>query len=80
MPHFIPPDCQNLLRGMIEVDATKRLTVSSIKKLDENKPITVTIMTVFICFYLLLAFGYFFWFKLGLLVQLEGTLHGTMIF
>ncbi|KAG7261186.1 hypothetical protein CRUP_038296 [Coryphaenoides rupestris] len=26
MPHFIPPDCQNLLRGMIEVDATKRLT------------------------------------------------------
>uniref|UniRef100_A0A3B5APJ9 Serine/threonine-protein kinase BRSK2-like n=1 Tax=Stegastes partitus TaxID=144197 RepID=A0A3B5APJ9_9TELE len=28
MPHFIPPDCQNLLRGMIEVDATKRLTVS----------------------------------------------------
>uniref|UniRef100_A0AAY4CYS2 Protein kinase domain-containing protein n=1 Tax=Denticeps clupeoides TaxID=299321 RepID=A0AAY4CYS2_9TELE len=29
MPHFIPPDCQNLLRGMIEVDATKRLTVSA---------------------------------------------------
>uniref|UniRef100_A0A672L8L0 BR serine/threonine kinase 2 n=1 Tax=Sinocyclocheilus grahami TaxID=75366 RepID=A0A672L8L0_SINGR len=27
MPHFIPPDCQNLLRGMIEVDATKRFTV-----------------------------------------------------
>uniref|UniRef100_A0A8K9WSF1 BR serine/threonine kinase 2b n=1 Tax=Oncorhynchus mykiss TaxID=8022 RepID=A0A8K9WSF1_ONCMY len=31
MPHFIPPDCQNLLRGMIEVDATKRLTVHSSK-------------------------------------------------
>uniref|UniRef100_A0A8C2ZMM0 BR serine/threonine kinase 2 n=1 Tax=Cyclopterus lumpus TaxID=8103 RepID=A0A8C2ZMM0_CYCLU len=29
MPHFIPPDCQNLLKGMIEVDAGKRLTVSS---------------------------------------------------
>lgn len=29
MPHFIPPDCQNLLRGMIEVEAGKRLTVSS---------------------------------------------------
>lgn len=28
MPHFIPPDCQSLLRGMIEVDAGKRLTVS----------------------------------------------------
>lgn len=28
MPHFIPPDCQNLLRGMIEVDPIKRLTVS----------------------------------------------------
>ncbi|CAF90737.1 unnamed protein product, partial [Tetraodon nigroviridis] len=27
MPHFIPPDCQNLLRGMIEVDPAKRLTV-----------------------------------------------------
>lgn len=32
MPHFIPPDCQNLLRGMIEVDAGKRLTVSSASK------------------------------------------------
>lgn len=31
MPHFIPPDCQNLLRGMIEVDASKRLTVSSVE-------------------------------------------------
>lgn len=27
MPHFIPPECQSLLRGMIDVDATKRLTV-----------------------------------------------------
>ncbi|CAI9545899.1 unnamed protein product [Staurois parvus] len=27
MPHFIPPDCQNLLCGMIEVDPLKRLTV-----------------------------------------------------
>lgn len=27
MPHFIPPDCQSLLRGMIEVDAARRLTV-----------------------------------------------------
>jgi BR serine/threonine kinase len=28
IPHFVPPDCQNLLRGMIEVDPEKRLTVS----------------------------------------------------
>lgn len=28
IPHFVPPDCQNLLRGMIEVDPLKRLTVS----------------------------------------------------
>ncbi|KAH0626505.1 hypothetical protein JD844_001522 [Phrynosoma platyrhinos] len=28
MPHFIPPDCQNLLRGMIEVEPEKRLSVS----------------------------------------------------
>jgi len=27
IPHFVPPDCQNLLRGMIEVDPHKRLTV-----------------------------------------------------
>ncbi|XP_029109726.1 serine/threonine-protein kinase BRSK1-like isoform X4 [Scleropages formosus] len=26
MPHFIPPDCQALLRGMIEVNPDKRLT------------------------------------------------------
>uniref|UniRef100_A0AAY4BZ75 Protein kinase domain-containing protein n=1 Tax=Denticeps clupeoides TaxID=299321 RepID=A0AAY4BZ75_9TELE len=32
MPHFIPPDCQNLLRGMIEVDANKRLTLEQIQK------------------------------------------------
>ncbi|KAF7224758.1 serine/threonine-protein kinase BRSK2 isoform X7 [Nothobranchius furzeri] len=32
MPHFIPPDCQNLLRGMIEVDASKRLTLEVIQK------------------------------------------------
>ena len=29
IPHFVPPDCQNLLRGMIEVNPEKRLTVSS---------------------------------------------------
>lgn len=28
IPHFVPPDCQNLLRGMIEVCPDKRLTVS----------------------------------------------------
>ena len=27
IPHFVPPDCQNLLRGMIEVDPQKRLNV-----------------------------------------------------
>ena len=27
MPHFIPPDCQALLKGMIEVNPDKRLTV-----------------------------------------------------
>uniref|UniRef100_A0A3Q0R1T8 BR serine/threonine kinase 2 n=1 Tax=Amphilophus citrinellus TaxID=61819 RepID=A0A3Q0R1T8_AMPCI len=32
MPHFIPPDCQNLLRGMIEVDPSKRLTLEEIQK------------------------------------------------
>ncbi|XP_072277812.1 serine/threonine-protein kinase BRSK2 isoform X6 [Pyxicephalus adspersus] len=32
MPHFIPPDCQNLLCGMIEVDPMKRLTLENIQK------------------------------------------------
>lgn len=27
IPHFVPPDCQNLLRGMIEVNPEKRLSV-----------------------------------------------------
>ena len=27
IPHFVPADCQQLLRGMIEVDPNKRLTV-----------------------------------------------------
>ncbi|XP_016370089.1 serine/threonine-protein kinase BRSK2-like [Sinocyclocheilus rhinocerous] len=29
MPHFIPPDCQNLLRGMIEVNSGNRLTTTA---------------------------------------------------
>lgn len=29
IPHFVPPDCQSLLRGMIEVNPDKRLTVST---------------------------------------------------
>ncbi|XP_069047880.1 serine/threonine-protein kinase BRSK2 isoform X2 [Lepisosteus oculatus] len=32
MPHFIPPDCQSLLRGMIEVNPDKRLTLEEIQK------------------------------------------------
>lgn len=28
IPHFVPPECQSLLRGMIEVNAEKRMTVS----------------------------------------------------
>uniref|UniRef100_A0A4W5R480 Si:ch211-255p10.4 n=1 Tax=Hucho hucho TaxID=62062 RepID=A0A4W5R480_9TELE len=32
MPHFIPPDCQALLKGMIEVDPDKRLTLEAIQK------------------------------------------------
>uniref|UniRef100_A0A3Q3KY57 BR serine/threonine kinase 2a n=1 Tax=Mastacembelus armatus TaxID=205130 RepID=A0A3Q3KY57_9TELE len=39
MPHFIPPDCQNLLRGMIEVDATKRLTVRGKNEPEPEQPV-----------------------------------------
>ena len=27
IPHFVPPECQDLLRGMIEVCPEKRMTV-----------------------------------------------------
>ncbi len=30
IPHFVSVDCQQLLRGMIEIDPNKRLTVNSI--------------------------------------------------
>ncbi|XP_014483013.1 PREDICTED: serine/threonine-protein kinase BRSK2 [Dinoponera quadriceps] len=32
IPHFVPPECQNLLRGMIEVDPEKRLTLAAINR------------------------------------------------
>ncbi|GAU95098.1 hypothetical protein RvY_06775 [Ramazzottius varieornatus] len=32
IPHFVPPECQNLLRGMVEVDPNKRLTISTINR------------------------------------------------
>ncbi|XP_076471771.1 serine/threonine-protein kinase BRSK2-like isoform X1 [Babylonia areolata] len=32
IPHFVPPDCQNLLRGMIEVDPDKRLTLEEVMR------------------------------------------------
>ncbi|XP_021345181.1 serine/threonine-protein kinase BRSK2-like isoform X2 [Mizuhopecten yessoensis] len=32
IPHFVPPDCQNLLRGMIEVDPHRRLTLEDIHR------------------------------------------------
>ena len=35
IPHFVPPDCQNLLRGMIEVNPEKRLTVRTNEQVKE---------------------------------------------
>ncbi|XP_020708626.2 serine/threonine-protein kinase BRSK2 isoform X1 [Athalia rosae] len=32
IPHFVPPDCQNLLRGMIEVNPDKRMTLAEINR------------------------------------------------
>ena len=31
IPHFVPPECQSLLRGMIEVNPEKRMTVRLLK-------------------------------------------------
>ena len=41
IPHFVPPDCQNLLRGMIEVSPEKRLTVTITIIIN-----TITIITI----------------------------------
>uniref|UniRef100_A0A672PMU1 Serine/threonine-protein kinase BRSK2-like n=1 Tax=Sinocyclocheilus grahami TaxID=75366 RepID=A0A672PMU1_SINGR len=38
MPHFIPPDCQALLRGMIEVNPEKRLTLTLVCPCPEQPP------------------------------------------
>ncbi|KAK3750914.1 hypothetical protein RRG08_029834 [Elysia crispata] len=32
IPHFVPMDCQNLLRGMVEVDSDKRLTLEDVMR------------------------------------------------
>lgn len=32
IPHFVPPDCQSLLRGMIEVNPEKRLNLAEINR------------------------------------------------
>ncbi|KPI96240.1 Serine/threonine kinase SAD-1 [Papilio xuthus] len=32
VPHFVPPDCQQLLRGMIEVNPDKRITLAQITR------------------------------------------------
>lgn len=36
IPHFVPPDCQSLLRGMIEVNPEKRLSVSALSSLKRD--------------------------------------------
>uniref|UniRef100_A0A671R9T0 Serine/threonine-protein kinase BRSK1-like n=1 Tax=Sinocyclocheilus anshuiensis TaxID=1608454 RepID=A0A671R9T0_9TELE len=38
MPHFIPPDCQALLRGMIEVNPEKRLMFTLVCTCPEQPP------------------------------------------
>lgn len=40
MPPFIPPDCQSLLKGMIEVDPEKRLSVGGdrgVRKIERGR-------------------------------------------
>ena len=55
IPHFVPPDCQNLLRGMIEVNPDKRLTVRLILIKRSAKSRQMVLMNSF--YDLLLFFG-----------------------
>nr|CBN81353.1 BR serine/threonine-protein kinase 1 [Dicentrarchus labrax] len=36
MPHFIPPDCQSLLKGMIEVNPEKRITLQLLEVIQKH--------------------------------------------
>lgn len=48
IPHFVPPDCQSLLRGMIEVNSDRRLTVSPTPlSLVHRSTIMIMIMILF---------------------------------
>ncbi|KAF5281054.1 hypothetical protein FQR65_LT14888 [Abscondita terminalis] len=47
IPHFVPPDCQSLLRGMIEVNPDKRLTQIHLRQLLFNKLVAKALKTVF---------------------------------
>lgn len=49
MPHFIPPDCQALLKGMIEVNAEKRLTVRRESKNKKDSMFLVIVERVLSC-------------------------------
>jgi len=58
IPHFVPADCQQLLRGMIEVDPAKRLTVIFVKiifsKSFDDFPFPNHARLLMICFSLLI--------------------------
>ena len=56
IPHFVPPDCQNLLRGMIEVSPEKRLTVSAITVIIII--ITITIIIIIVTIIIINAYNY----------------------
>ena len=56
IPHFVPPDCQNLLRGMIEVSPEKRLTVSAITVIIII--ITFTIIIIIVTIIIINAYNY----------------------
>ena len=57
IPHFVPPDCQNLLRGMVEVDPNRRYTVSNeiksknCKHYGTLKNIVLTWFLIVVCWY-----------------------------
>ena len=46
IPHFVPPDCQSLLRGMIEVNPDRRLTVNIKNNVIWNSSILIILFAV----------------------------------
>lgn len=67
IPHFVPADCQQLLRGMIEVDPNKRLTVNE-KSIRRRRRAPDLNLLVYLALMLACLYFLFFSFSLSIVI------------